>query len=101
MNEVFNISALDYISSLPSKTIDFVIIDPPYMISTNRNNNNFKKERGGGGDQYRFGNLDLVVGEWDIEKLDFGVFDELYRILKNKGSLVCFFDVWNLCMCIC
>lgn len=96
INKIICCDALEGVKSLDKKSVDFILIDPPYVISTNRDNNNFKDENGGGGDQYRFGSIDLVVDEWDKKQIDFSIFGELYRVLKVSGNLVCFYDIWKM-----
>lgn len=81
MNEVFHKDCLDVLKSLPDKSIDLVMTDPPYGI----------KEHGG---KYRFGPQSVTKGfksnksyskkEWDSQPMSQEYIDEVFRVSKNQ-----------------
>ena len=86
--------ALSYVKSLNSKSVDLVLTDPPYAISRDTN---FKSGELKGTDVDRF-RVSYDFGEWDVVDEDYFrvLFKETYRVLKQGGTLVCFYDIWKL-----
>ena len=86
--------ALEFLKSIPSKSVELVLIDPPYFIS---------KESGfkscvEGVDRFK---ISTEFGEWDKkENFDLQKFEDIisniYRVLKNSGSFICFYDIWKI-----
>lgn len=91
--EYKNCSCFDYLPSIESKSIDLVLIDPPYEISKPTN---FQNGEPNGTDTDRF-RISMEFGEWDkhFTGLDI-VFKEAFRILKDGGTIICFYDIWKL-----
>lgn len=87
--ELKNQSCFEYLKSLPSGSIDLVLIDPPYEISKETG---FSK--GGGVDRFA---VSMDFGEWDKEfsGLD-DVLEQAYRVLKKGGTFICFYDLWKI-----
>ena len=92
--ELKNEDALSYVKSLPSKSVDLVLTDPPYAISRDTN---FQSGEAKGTDADRF-RVSYDFGEWDVVDENYFkvLFSETYRVMKKSGTLVCFYDIWKL-----
>lgn len=88
-----NESCFTFLPTIKSKTIDLIIIDPPYEISRATN---FQAGEETGKDTDRF-RVSMDFGDWDnnFSGLD-SVIKECYRILKDGGTLICFYDLWKI-----
>lgn len=94
LDEIFkNEDCLKFLSSVSSKSVELALIDPPYEISRK---SNFQNGEPTGRDTDRF-RIKMDFGEWDK---DFSVLQEtiqeLYRVLKDNGTLICFYDLWKI-----
>ena len=91
--ELHNENCFEYIKTLPDKSVDLVLIDPPYEVSRDTN---FAKSDPTGRDTDRF-RMSMEFGDWDnnFTGLDI-VINECYRILKKGGTLLCFYDLWKI-----
>ena len=91
--ELLNMSCFDYLKGLDSDSVDLALIDPPYEVSRETN---FEKTKQKGTDVDRF-RVSMDFGEWDnsFSGLD-SVIKEIYRVLKNGGTLICFYDLWKI-----
>ena len=91
--ELSNADCFDYLRTIENNSIDLVLIDPPYEVSRDTN---FQSGEETGGDADRF-RVSMDFGEWDygFQGLDI-VIKECYRVLKNSGTLICFYDLWKL-----
>lgn len=91
--ELLNMDCLDYLSRISDKSIDLVLIDPPYEVSRNTNFQNGEKT---GRDTDRF-RISMDFGNWDktFSCLE-NVIRECYRVLKPGGTLICFYDLWKI-----
>ena len=93
------------LKEIPDNSIDIVLTDPPYMISSSlkirrqRNPMKFNKK------QYKFKgkDIDYKFGDWDIfnTMTDYLQFTEVWfkesiRVLKKGGHIVSFFDKHKL-----
>ena len=88
-----NASCFDFLKTIEKNSIDLILIDPPYEISRSTN---FQNGEATGKDTDRF-RISMDFGDWD--KNFFGleeVFKEGYRILKDGGTLICFYDLWKI-----
>lgn len=95
MNEIIlkNQDCFDFLKNIKTESIDLVLIDPPYNISKNTN---FAKGKKTGRDIDRF-RLSMDFGEWDKTEINFDLLmKECYRVLKKKGTLICFYDIWKI-----
>jgi DNA modification methylase len=72
---------LEVMRSIPDKSIDLVLTDPPYNIARN---NNFST----------MGRAGIDFGEWDKGFDLFSYIDQVSRILKKDGSFVVF-NAWR------
>ena len=88
-----NISCFDLLAKLPDKSINLILIDPPYEISRDTNFQN-GEETGRDVDRFR---ISMDFGDWDknFTGLDV-VVKEGYRVLKDSGTLICFYDLWKI-----
>ena len=88
-----NESCFTFLPTIKSKTIDLIIIDPPYEISRTTNFQN-GEETGKDTDRFR---ISMDFGDWvnNFSGLDI-VIKECYRILKDGGTLICFYDLWKI-----
>ncbi|UCE12309.1 MAG: site-specific DNA-methyltransferase [Candidatus Heimdallarchaeota archaeon] len=89
INSIKNVDCLKFIPELPDASIDIIITDPPYAISSGNKlaMKNVKKQNGFGGD------WNIIDEEWDtfsfedyctlIEKM----LKESYRVLKSNGTM--------------
>ena len=85
----------DLIKDIDSKSVDLILVDPPYFISRNSNFKNYSddtsKEL-----ITKYGSMSIDFGEWDKGELDWDLlFKEYYRILKDSGTLIIFYDIWK------
>lgn len=74
-------------------SVSLVLIDPPYVISRQTN---FANGEPKGKDTDRF-RISMEFGEWDtlFKEID-SVLQECYRLLKQGGTLICFYDMWKV-----
>lgn len=88
-----NQSCFDFLKTTPDKSIGLVLIDPPYEVSRDTNFQS-GEPKGDNTDRFR---VSMDFGEWDsnFTGLDL-VIKECYRILKDGGTLICFYDLWKL-----
>lgn len=74
---------LEVMKSIPDKSIDLCLTDPPYNIAKD---NNFKT----------MGRAGIDFGEWDKGFDLFSYIDQVKRILNKNGSFIVFNDWKNL-----
>lgn len=74
LNKVYCMDALDLLKQIPDKSIDLVLIDPPYGI-------NADKGVGGFGSSPKTANK--YKDDWDSKTPDKEVFDEILRVGKK------------------
>lgn len=89
INSIINEDCLTFIPTLPNESIDIIVTDPPYAISSGNKlaMKNVKKQKGFGGD------WNIINEDWDtfffldycvlIEKM----LIESYRVLKPTGTM--------------
>jgi site-specific DNA-methyltransferase (adenine-specific) len=85
----------ELIKNIESKSVDLILIDPPYLISKSSGFSNISdatsKEMA-----TKYGNISIDFGDWDKSELDWKfLFNEYYRVLKDGGTLVIFYDIWK------
>lgn len=88
-----NESCFELLPRIATKSIDLILIDPPYEISRTTN---FQAGALTGTDTDRF-RVSMDFGDWDknftgLEE----VFKEGYRVLKDGGTMICFYDLWKI-----
>lgn len=92
-NRIFCANCLEFMKEIPESSIDFCLTDPPYNIGDSN-----KLTKVGN----KFQTNKESWGEWDsmdekeyLKWIKNGLI-EIYRILKDSGSLVMFFDKFNI-----
>ena len=93
MFKYLNENCFNLLQNIESKSVNLILIDPPYEISRPTNFQNGEKT---GRDTDRF-RISMDFGEWDknFTGLDL-VIKEGYRILKDGGTFICFYDLWKI-----
>lgn len=91
--ELLNKDCLDFLKDIPSNTIELALIDPPYEISRKTNFNSGELT---GRDTDRF-RISTEFGDWDYNfTVLYDTIQEIYRVLKKSGTLICFYDLWKI-----
>ena len=94
MVELFNEDCFCFLSKIEDGSIDLVLIDPPYEISTT---SGFSSSKETGRDTDRFRKYITDFGEWDKKSNFIDVcIKELHRVLRAGGTLICFYDLWKI-----
>ena len=79
-----------FMKSLPEKSADLVLSDPPYTISRKTG---FAKVKNG---VERFA-VSMDFGKWDHKQIDlFAMAEGMYRILRQGGTAIVWYDLWKL-----
>ena len=90
---LMNGDCLELIKQVPSNSVDLILIDPPYEISRPTN---FQSGEETGRDTDRF-RISMDFGEWDKNFTGLEVvIKEGYRILRQGGTMICFYDLWKI-----
>lgn len=88
-----NMDCLEYLKTIPDKSINLVLIDPPYEVSRETN---FRSGEETGRDTDRF-RVSMDFGEWDKGfTLLRDTVKECFRVLKKGGTFICFYDLWKI-----
>lgn len=88
-----NESCFDFLKSLETGSVSLILIDPPYEVSRETN---FASGDKTGRDTDRF-RVSMDFGDWDHSFNDLaGVIKDCYRVLKKRGTLICFYDLWKI-----
>jgi site-specific DNA-methyltransferase (adenine-specific) len=92
---IINDDCFNYISNIKDKSIDLILTDPPYLISRKSGFKNISKTTKS--DMItKYGKHSIDFGDWDKNEIDWNLlFKEYYRILKDGGTLIFFFDIWK------
>ena len=104
VNKVICGDCLEVLKEIPDNSVDAVITDPPYMISSSvkirrqRNPIKFDKQwKFKGKDiDYNFGNWDIFESMTDYLKFTEQWFKECARVLRKGGHIISFFDKHKL-----
>lgn len=92
----FNSDAFDLLKQLPNASVDLILTDPPYQISQPTDGMP-GGSWGSPGDKNYTKRPELDFGEWDKVDLDLNtLMMEYYRVLKPRGTLICFYDIWKM-----
>ena len=92
---IINDDCFNYITTIPSNSIDLVLVDPPYLISRSSGFTNYSD---GANDEMKtkYGQLSIDFGDWDKSEIDWNkLFSEYYRVLKKGGTVIFFYDIWK------
>jgi DNA modification methylase len=92
---IFNDDCFNILPTIKSKSVDLILVDPPYGISRKsmftQTNENTSDEM-----VMKYGKISIDFGDWDREEIDLErLMSEFYRVLRPGGTLICFFDVWK------
>ncbi len=88
-----NESCFTLLPSITAKSVDLILIDPPYEISRDTN---FSSGNPTGKDTDRF-RVTMDFGDWDNNFTNLEeVFKQGYRILRDGGTMICFYDLWKI-----
>ncbi len=91
---LINDDCFNYFKEIKNNSIDCIITDPPYLISRKSNFKNHSHST----EKFMVNKYDISIdfGEWDKEDIDWDLlFKEYYRVLRNGGTLLIFFDIWK------
>ena len=93
MFKYLNEDCFNFLQTIPSKSVNLILIDPPYEISRPTN---FQSGEETGRDTDRF-RISMDFGEWDKNFTGLNeVIKEGYRILKDGVTFICFYDLWKI-----
>jgi len=84
----------DWMAKFPDKSVDMILCDLPYGISRDSGYVNNAPDKTG----YiaKYGKHKIDFGEWDNKSIDlFLLADEYYRLLRDGGVAVIFYDIWG------
>ena len=87
-NKIYNVDCIDGMKCIPNEIIDLVITDPPFAIDFKAKRNNYHRTASR-----------VIEGYNEIPKVEYYNFTlkwmkEVYRVLKNSGSMYVF-SGWN------
>jgi len=85
-----NTSCFDFLPTLQDKSVDLFLIDPPYDVSRKTGFTSVKS-----GVQRFAVSMDFGTWDWGFAGLD-RVITEAYRVLRNGGTAIVFYDLWKL-----
>jgi site-specific DNA-methyltransferase (adenine-specific) len=91
---LINGDCLEHLSNIKDKSVNLILIDPPYLISRD---SNFKKvSNNTNQDMVKKYDISIDFGDWDKEELNWELlFKEYFRILKKGGTIIIFYDIWK------
>ena len=90
---MINADCFDFLPTIKSNSVALVILDPPYEVSRDTIFNAGEKT---GRDTDRF-RLSMDFGAWDRNLFPLNeIIGECYRVLKNSGTIICFYDIWKI-----
>ena len=92
---IINDNCFNYLKEIPSKSVDLILVDPPYLISKKSGFKNYSDDAKS--DMItKYGKVSIDFGEWDKDEIDWDLlFSEYYRVLRDGGTLIFFFDIWK------
>lgn len=98
-NQFLCMDAVDLLTSLPEKSANLILTDPPYIISRE---SGMQALKASGKSDETYGTkyaIQTDYGEWDsqftLEQLNTCI-AEFARVLRPGGSCIIFFDLWKL-----
>lgn len=92
---ILNGDCFDLITTIESKSIDLILIDPPYQISK-KSYFDIYSNRCSDDMITKYSNISTDFGYWDKFDIDFDfLFKEYSRILKDSGTIIIFYDIWK------
>jgi len=88
LNIIYNTDCIEGMNLIPNNTIDIVITDPPFAIDFKAKRNNYNRKQSRVIDGYN------EIRKEEYYKFTLNWMKEVYRILKNSGSMYVF-SGWN------
>ena len=79
-----NANCFDFLPTLENNSVDLVLIDPPYDIL----GDSWYKDRSHADDE--------SFAAWEKELNMSKLLTELYRVLRDGGTLIMFYDLWKI-----
>lgn len=99
MNAFLHADGLATVQSLPAKSVDLVLTDPPYIISRDSGMQRLKDVGTPDATYGRKYAIQTDYGEWDamftLAQLEQYI-AEFARVLRTGGTCIIFFDIWKL-----
>ena len=94
INELICGDSFEFLPKIQDKSIDLILIDPPYLISRDSNFRNISESTS---EEMKMKyNISIDFGNWDKQILDWNfLFLHFSRILKLGGTLIIFYDIWK------
>jgi DNA modification methylase len=94
INKVYNMDCLELLKTIDKNSIDLILIDPPYLISRD---SHFTQGAKNDEMKNKYGKHKIDFGDWDKGELNLqNILSESYRILKDNGTLIMFYDFWKM-----
>lgn len=97
--KLYNTDGLELLNTVPDQSIDLVLTDPPYITSRDSGMNQLANSDDVDDKYGRKYAIKTDYGEWDsnftLELLEQYV-EGYYRVLKNGGTCIIFFDIWKI-----
>jgi len=90
-----NVDCLVFLATLKDNSVDLVLTDPPYQISRKTGFKSVKK----GVERLK---ISMDFGKWDNQsekihhKMMKDVCKEVYRVLRDGGTVIMFYDLWKI-----
>ena len=90
-----NDDCFNSLRQIKSGSVDLILVDPPYLISKKSGFTRYSDEAKS--DMItKYGKVSIDFGEWDKEEIDWDLLlKEYYRVLRDGGTLIFFFDIWK------
>ena len=95
--DLYNGDCLELMKGIPDGSVDLVLTDPPYLISKKSNFDKGGAWNNSTDKRCRKTPPKTDFGEWDKQEMNLtNIFREFWRILRNGGSCLCFYDIWKM-----
>ena len=92
---LINDDCFNYFKNIENKSVDLILVDPPYLISKKSNFKSYS-DKANSDIITKYGSHSIDFGDWDKEEIDWDLlFKEYYRVLRKGGTLVLFYDIWK------
>ena len=86
---------LEVMRDIPDGSVDLILTDPPYFISRKSGYVNNSPDKV----DYikKYGKHTIEFGEWDKKEINLSfLLEKFYKLLKDGGTLIMFYDVWKM-----
>lgn len=92
---IINGDCFDELPKIENESVNLIIIDPPYLISKTSNFKNHSKNANKLS-ILKYSKISIDFGNWDKSEIDWNfLLREYYRVLKEGGTLIIFYDIWK------